>query len=178
MAAQCPQKPPAVCKNCHKEGHIASECTENRAMVYAGIEDKTDEEAWAMLVAADKEEDLDDFKIAFKTYAKALLANGAAVNLAQLEKTLRDEKMRVYLIALEREVPGVMTIVSPGGKLDCKYVLGFFFSDKPKRKALVESWPQNPEENLERLELAGFVEDRMVPKCSNCNGKCYPKLMG
>lgn len=169
-AAQCPQKPPTTCKNCLKEGHVTSECTAARAVNFAGIEDKTDEEAWDMLIAADNDRDLDDFKTALRTYAKALKLNNVPVSLAQIEKTLRDEKRNVYLIAIEKEVSDVMTSVNFEGKLDCKYVLGFYFSDKPKRKMAVEGWPADAEDNFARLEDAGFVEDRRVPKCDNCGG--------
>lgn len=153
-----------------KEGHIASDCSEPRAVEYNDIEDKTDEEAWDMLVAADKARDLDDFKTAFKTYAKALTTNGVLINLAQIEKTLRDEKMNVYLIALKKEVSNAYTIVSPNGKIDCEYVLGYYFSDKPKRKIALEGWPDDPEDNLKRLEDTGFVDDRRISKCGNCGG--------
>ena len=57
------------------------------------------------------------------------------------------------------------------GKLDCKYVVGYFYSAKPQRAHLKEGWPPTPEENMERLKDAGIQVDRGVPKCTNCNGK-------
>ena len=56
------------------------------------------------------------------------------------------------------------------GKLDCKYHVGFFFSDKPQRSALKEGWPRNAAENLARLKDAGIPVERGIPKCSNCDG--------
>ncbi|OJD34609.1 zinc knuckle transcription factor [Diplodia corticola] len=158
------------CKNCLKEGHRISDCTEPREMdhLFKGIPDKTDNEAWEMVMEADKARDLDDFRVALKIYLKALKTGSIPIDLPQLERTLRDYKMNVFLIALEKEISDVMTIVSPEGKIDCKYVLGYYFSDKPRRKNAVEGWPTDPEDNLKRLEDAGFVEDRRVPKCANC----------
>ena len=62
------------------------------------------------------------------------------------------------------------TLMNLSGKLDCKYHVGFFFSDKPKRVSLKEGWPSSPEENLERLKDAGIPVERGIPKCSNCDG--------
>lgn len=138
--------------------------------LYKTVPDMTGEEAWAMVVEADKTRDLDDFREALKAYLKALKSKSIPIDLSQIEKTLRDDKMNVFLIALEKDISDVMTIVSPDGKLNCDYVLGFYFSDKPRRKNAVEGWPADPEDNLKRLENAGFVEDRRVPKCDNCGG--------
>ncbi len=62
-----------------------------------------------------------------------------------------------------------MTIVDLEGKIDRKYVVGLYYSNKPRNAKAAERWPSSPEENLERLANAGFVMDRMIPKCSNCN---------
>lgn len=61
-----------------------------------------------------------------------------------------------------------MTIVNLKGKIDCKYVVGYYFSPNPKRKKFAEGWPPSPEENIQRLKDAGMVMDRMVPKCDRC----------
>lgn len=50
-------------------------------------------------------------------------------------------------------------------------MVGFYFSAKPQRASLKDRWPPSPEENLERLEDAGFPHDRQIPKCGNCGGK-------
>jgi hypothetical protein len=62
------------------------------------------------------------------------------------------------------------------GKLDRQYVVGFFYSDKPQRANLRERWPENPEDNLERLQNSGLPYDRQVMKCRNCGGKSYSML--
>ncbi len=35
----------------------------------------------------------------------------------------------------------------------------------------MDGWPQTAEENMERLENAGFVEERGLSMCTNCGGK-------
>lgn len=70
-----------------------------------------------------------------------------------------------------REVPKSLTIVDLVGNVDRKYVIGFYFSQKPRRVSAVETFPKTPEENLERLQNAGFLMDRMVPQCSRCGGE-------
>lgn len=64
-----------------------------------------------------------------------------------------------------------MSLINLQGKLNCKYVVGFYFSHKPQRATLRERWPPSVEENLVRLEDAGLPYDRQIPKCSNCGGK-------
>ena len=86
--ADCPSKPPSVCKLCKesgehqisaftrdiesltKPGHIASECSANRMFAEfssLGIQEMTAEEAWKLIEAADKEKDVDDIKKARHT---------------------------------------------------------------------------------------------------------------
>lgn len=64
-----------------------------------------------------------------------------------------------------------MCLINLQGKLNCKYVVGFYFSHKPQRATLRERWPPSVEENLTRLEDAGLPYDRQIPKCSNCGGE-------
>ncbi|KKA21589.1 Zinc knuckle transcription factor (CnjB) [Rasamsonia emersonii CBS 393.64] len=163
-AAECPEKPADVCKNCRKEGHKTLDCKENRKFDLNDIPDKVPEEAWADLKKADKERDLTDFREALKVYSKS----DPMKTFVDIEKRLRTEKSNVFLIALEKEVGDTLSLINLQGKLDCKYVVGFYFSPKPQRANLKERWPSNPEENLARLEDAGFPYDRQVPKCGNC----------
>ena len=79
--------------------------------------------------------------------------------------------MKTFLIAKQQEVSDTHTIVNLQGKIDQKYVVSFQFSAKPRRAKFAEGWPATPEENMTRLAEAGLPLDRMVPKCSNCNGK-------
>ena len=64
-----------------------------------------------------------------------------------------------------------ISLIDLQGKLNCQYVVGFYYSEKPQRANLRMRWPATPEENLERLEDAGFPYDRQIPKCGNCGGK-------
>lgn len=79
--------------------------------------------------------------------------------------------MNINETCQEREIGDCHTVVNLQGKLNCKYVVGLYFSDKPQRINLKERWPATPEENLERLAEAGFPLDRQIPKCSNCGSK-------
>lgn len=63
------------------------------------------------------------------------------------------------------------TLVNLQGKLDCKYEVGFYFSNKPRRAILAQGWPSSTDENFKRLEDAGTPMDRGVPKCQRCSGE-------
>jgi len=56
----------------------------------------TSDEAWAALVAANEEKDLDDFKVFFLEYVR----NNKELTFVDLEKRFRDEGLSVYLIAM------------------------------------------------------------------------------
>ncbi|MCJ1365647.1 hypothetical protein MMC16_004772 [Acarospora aff. strigata] len=164
-ASECPEKPTDICRNCQQEGHKATECKANRVLDLSKILDKSPEEAWESLVAADTDGDLDDFREALKIYSKAV----PLTTYAQLERAFRDNHFRIYLIALEKEIPDTLTIVDIQGKLDCKYTIGYYKSPHPRRQNAAQGWPASPEENLERLNDAGVPMDRGIPKCSNCS---------
>lgn len=70
------------------------------------------------------------------------------------------------------------TLINLQGKLDCKYEVGFFYSDQPRRAILVPGWPPSAAENLERMEDAGQPMDRGVPKCSRCSGEYTSRIQG
>ncbi|KAL2005611.1 hypothetical protein VTN00DRAFT_10104 [Thermoascus crustaceus] len=159
-AAECPDKPADVCKNCHK----VMDCKENRRFDLNDIPDKLPEEAWAILKKASDEKDLEDFREGLKVYSKA----APQATFVDIEKKMREENFKIYLIALEKDVGDCISLINLQGKLNCKYVVGFYFSPKPQRASLKDRWPPSPEENLERLEDAGFPHDRQIPKCSNC----------
>lgn len=163
-AAECPERLPDMCKNCKKEGHKTMDCKENRKFDLNHIPDKLPEEAWAFLKAASDEKDLEDFREGLKIYSKAV-PDATFVNI---EKKMREEDFKIYLIAMEKPVGECLSIINLQGKLDCKYVVGFFFSPKPQRANLRERWPVSVEDNLERLEEAGLPYDRQIPRCSNC----------
>lgn len=86
---------------------------------------------------------------------------------AELEKEFRERAYTIYLIAMEKEIESTQTIVNLQGKIDCKYAVFYFLSDKPQRPNMKERWPKSAEENLERLENAGVPMDSGVVKCNN-----------
>ncbi|KAI5299789.1 hypothetical protein KEM55_001766, partial [Ascosphaera atra] len=163
-AAECPDRPPDICKNCRQEGHKAINCTANRVFDLSTIPDKTPEEAWEMMKKASDERDMDDFRDAFKIYSKAV----PEATLVDIEMKMREEKFKIYLIGLEKLGSDVHVLVNLQGKLNCTYVVGYYFSEKPHRANLKDRWPATPEENLQRLDDAGFPMDKQIPKCSNC----------
>lgn len=105
----------------------------------------------------------DDYQ-AIITYAKAY----PTVTFEELEQAFRQVEMNTYLIAKQQEVSDTHTIVNFQGQIDQSFVISIQFSPKPRRAKFAEGWPATPEENLTRLEKAGFPMDRMVPKCANC----------
>ena len=74
------------------------------------------------------------------------------------------------LLSQEPEIPKPFTLINFQGKLDCKYKASYHFSPHPRGKNDERGWPASAEENMERLEDAGFVHDRLVPYCSKCDG--------
>ena len=56
----------------------------------------TSDEAWTALVAANQEEDLDDFKVFFLEYVR----NNKELTFVDLENKFREEALGVYLIAM------------------------------------------------------------------------------
>jgi hypothetical protein len=85
----------------------------------------------------------------------------------ELEKEFRSRGYKVYLIAMEKEIQPTQTIVNLQGKINCKYAVFYFFSDKPQRPNMKERWPKCSEDNLGRLEEAGVPMDSGVLKCNN-----------
>jgi hypothetical protein len=59
------------------------------------------DEAWAALVSADQEQDLDDFKLFLLEFAR----NSKDLMFVDLEKKFREEGLRVYLIAIVTSLP-------------------------------------------------------------------------
>ena len=90
------------------------------------------------------------------------------LSLTDLEKAFRGGAMNTHLIAKVQEISDTHTIVNLQGKDSQKFVVSIQWSDKPKRAAFAEGWPTSAEDNMARLEEAGFVMDGMVLKCSNC----------
>ncbi|KAJ5848472.1 hypothetical protein N7455_012429 [Penicillium solitum] len=163
-AVDCPERPPEVCKNCQAEGHKTMECKENRKFDLNRVADMLPHEGWAAMKKASDERDLDDFREALKIYSKAV----PHATWADIERKMREDDFNIYIIAMDAEVDDVMSLIDLQGVLDREFVVGFFFSPKASRGHLRERWPANAEENLERMNNAGILYERKMPKCLNC----------
>lgn len=91
-----------------------------------------------------------------------------ALTFRELEAAFRGNCMNTHLIAKTQEISDTHVIVNLQGKLDQKFVVSIQFVAKARRAKFADGWPSTAEENLDRLEEAGFVMDRMVEKCTNC----------
>lgn len=121
--------------------------------------------AWAELLQAVNDRDLDDIKGALAKYVKAI----PEMTYVALEQAFRNQDLGVYVIALERELSQTYTNMDLQGNLDQTYTISYRFSENPKRPKEAEGWPASAEENLERLKDAGEPMDRGVPLCGNCD---------
>jgi hypothetical protein len=101
----------------------------------------TSDEAWAALVAANQEQDLDDFKVFFLEYVR----NNKALTFVDVENKFREEGLAVYLIAMvnpqpkyltknqEKEIPQQKTIRNLQGETGKKYLVTFQLGPKNRR---------------------------------------------
>jgi hypothetical protein len=153
------------CKLCDEEGHKAVDCKSRRKVDWKGVPELEAEEAWTKLVDAAKMQDLDVFRLSLRAYARATMDD---FDLVSVEQALRTDNLPIYLIAKEQEIAQNMTIVDLIGNPDRKFVLSIQLSPKPRRAKMAQGWPESPEQNLERLATAGFVQDCGVPLCGNC----------
>jgi hypothetical protein len=96
--------------------------------------------------------------------------NGASpIKAEDLESAFRKDKFKMHLIAKKKEIKDVYTLVSPSGEINQEYLLTFQWSDQPRRGTEKAGWPANAEENMKRLESAGFQVYNGIPKCNNCD---------
>jgi hypothetical protein len=163
----CPTNP-QLCKLCNQAGHKALECKSRRVVDWAGVPEMSAEDAWIKIVDAAKQKDIDLFRVALKSYARALDKD---FSIQAVETALRQDGLPIYLIAKKQELAINMTSVDLIGNPERDYVLSIQLSPKPRRAKMAEGWPASPEENFERLASCGLVQDRGVPVCSNCGGK-------
>ena len=104
------------------------------------------------------------------TYAMAF----PELTFEELEKAFRESGMNTYLIAKQQDVSDTHVIINLQGKEqpgpeEGGFVVSFQFSARPRRTKFATGWAESPEENIARLATTGFVMDRMVPKCTNCD---------
>ena len=163
-ARSCPSNP-IKCRLCNGEGHVALDCKSRRIVNWTGIPEMSSEDAWRALIDAAAGKDLDAFRTCLGAYARATMDE---FSLPDVERALREDGLGIYLIAKPQEIAPNMTIIDLIGNPDREYVVSFQLSDKPRRAKQAQGWPENPEQNLDRLASAGFVQDRGVPLCNNC----------
>jgi hypothetical protein len=153
----------------------------------------TSDEAWSALVAANQEEDLDDFKVFFLEYVR----NNKELTFVDLENKFREEALGVYLIAMVfpliviwqvrkkkfhnkkqsvvfKERPAKSTL-SPSNLVQRTVVLGNSQTESVNGSATRGQIASTPEGNLERLADAGFLVEDLIPVCFNCNVKGHGK---
>ena len=70
-------------------------------------------------------------------------------------------------------MPKTQTYVNLQGDIDQTYMVGFYRSDKPKRETQKAVWPENAEQNFERLKKAGQPMERGIVKCNRCDGNVW-----
>lgn len=145
-------------------GHSAVECKNPRKVDRSHIADVPAEQAWAELVAASAEMELDDMKEAVQKYIKAL----PDATYVDLEKAFRNQDLNLYIIALEKDLADTFTNMDLQGNLDKKYTVSWRKSGKHARPKEKDLWPATPQENFERLVDAGEPVERGIPKCTNC----------
>jgi len=168
--ADCPnprvERPPeGPCRHCGEEGHYARDCKAPRKIDRSSFPDMTTEEAWAVILAAIKERDIDDIKEGVQIYVKS----SPETTYLDLEKAFRNQDVGLYLIAIERPIAVTLTNMDLQGFMEKKYTVTYRFQWNPPRPRDRELWPKDLEENFERLADAGEVTDRGKPKCLNCN---------
>lgn len=146
-------------------GHIQSECTRPRKIIRDDIEDIPAEQAWAELLAAVEQRDVDDCKEAIQKYIK----QEPGMTYVQLQAALLEQGTSLYLIATERALVGTFTNMDLQGNLGKKYTISYRFSKTPARPREADGWPKDEAEILERLNDAGEPVPNGLPRCINCS---------
>lgn len=124
------------------------------------------EEAWALIMRAVKERDIDDVKQAIQIYVKS----SPDATYPELEQAFRAQDVQLWLIAIEKpNLAATLTNMDLQGNLGKKYTVTYRFQWNPPRPRDRELWPKDVDENIERLKDAGEVVDGGLPKCHNCD---------
>jgi hypothetical protein len=146
--------------------HIASECKGARKVDRNQYADLTVEAAWGNIAKAVENREIDEVKEAIQVYVKAI----PDTTYVQLEEAFRTQDLKLWLIAIEKtHLATTLTNMDLQGNLEKKYTVTYRFDPKPPRPRERAVWPSSPEENLTRLQDAGEVVERGIPKCRNCD---------
>ncbi|KAF3242388.1 hypothetical protein TWF192_008643 [Orbilia oligospora] len=156
MVKECPIRANEPCRNCQQIGHRAAECTNQRKMQFGGadlegeVEDKDQkiEACWNNMDQASKDRDLDAFKdVGLEYLAFTTLANFTHITSTQVIVDLQGNMNKKFVVTFQTSVKGRRT---KGAAKD------------PER------FPVDDNDNMSRLENAGFVQESYVPWCYNC----------
>ncbi|KAK3942229.1 hypothetical protein QBC46DRAFT_309557 [Diplogelasinospora grovesii] len=162
MVKDCPER---KCKNCGQTGHTISKCEGARFVDRSEYADMSTEDAWEAIKKAAKARDTDEVKKAVQSYVKA----NPDATYDQLEEAFRLQDIKVWLIAIEKDLMSIYTNMDLQGNLDKKYTVTYRFQWNPPRPIDRKVWPKDVDENLERLKDAGEVVPRGIPICRNCS---------
>ena len=86
-----------------------------------------------------------------------------------LERAFRLQDVKLYLIAIPKELSATFVNMDLQGNLGKKYTVTYRFQWAAPRPREREIWPKDIEENFERLKDAGEVVYGGLPKCRNCD---------
>lgn len=148
----------------HEVGHVAKDCPNPRLIDRSDVEDASPHNAWEEVKKASAEKDLDDLRVSIAKYLKVM----PDITYSELETAFRSQGLNFYLIAQEKEIADTLTNMDLQGNLDRKYSITWRISPTIKRPKEKASWPDTPEDNIERLKNAGEPVDRGLPKCRQC----------
>ncbi|KAK1836026.1 hypothetical protein QBC39DRAFT_327151 [Podospora conica] len=170
MKSECPQPridraPEGPCRRCGEEGHYHRDCKGAKKIDRSHLPDVTTDEAWALIVAAVQDRDIDDIKEAIQVYIKA----SPDTTYVDLETAFRAQNIDLFLIATERELAPTFTNMDLQGNMEKTYSVSYRLEWNPPRPRDRELWPKDVEENLERLGDAGEVTHHGLPQCRNCD---------
>lgn len=140
-------------------------CENARKVNRDHIASVTPEVAWAKMEQAVKERDTDDAKEGLQEYVKAL---DGAVTYKEIQESLIDKGINLWLIATERQLINVFSNMDLQGNMGKKYSISLRFSEKPERPREIDLWPTSREEILGRLDDAGEPVNNGQTKCHRC----------
>lgn len=180
LVKDCPDR---KCKNCGETGmfgfeslvmspvsnsalgHTISKCESARKVNRDHLPDMDAEAAWGQIQRAVKERDIDDVKEAIQIYVKS----APDAKYEELERAFRDQDIPLYLIAIEKPLAATFKNMDLQGNLGKKYTVTYRFQWNPPRPRDRELWPQDVDDNIERLKDAGEVVYGGLPQCRNCD---------
>jgi hypothetical protein len=149
-------------------GHFIKECTNARKLDRDDVAIISIEEAWEKLKRAAQDSDIDDAKEALQEYVKANQIQGVKATYKEIQEACIGQAINFWMIATERELLPVFTNMDLQGNLGKKYSVSYRFSKDPRKPIERDGWPASMDELLNRLEDAGDIVDRRLPRCIRC----------